>query len=144
MSRWATIGTFRLDQISARPSRTSAMALSGSSGLLLANAKMNSASSFFVRTGGTIIGGVAALSFRSTESSDSPSTSPGPQSTSNSRSASMHWPNVSPRTATPCFSVATSVMPGIRRTASALRTVRTVPPSVGGLRTMAGLASGTS
>lgn len=143
MSRCATMGTLRLAQISARSERTSAIALSGSRGLLLANAKVNSASIFFVRSGGTTMGSAAALSLARTVSSDSLSTVPGPQVTSSARVASMHWPNVSPRTATPCLTVTTSVMPGMFLTASAFATETTVPLTVGGLRTIVGLASGT-
>ena len=102
MSCCASIGTFSVDQISARSGRTSAIALSGSSGALLANANVNSAStdSAAERRHGQRqlrllqlrqhrLVGLARRRCR------------GFQSTSSARSASMHWPNVSPRTATP-------------------------------------------
>ena len=81
---------------------------------------------------------------RSTVSSDSASLGPGPQSTWRALTASMHWPNVSPRTATPLAMGTTSVMPGIAWTTSRLLTLPTLPLIVGGRQTMQGLASGTS
>ena len=56
----------------------------------------------------------------------------------------MHWPNVSPRTATPVETTATSVMPGIASTSAWLRTALGLPLIVGGRQTIVGLASGTS
>ena len=78
-----------------------------------------------------------------TVSSDSLSLGPGPQSTWRALTASMHWPNVSPRTAMPLAMGTTSVMPGIALTASRLLTLPTLPLIVGGRQTMQGLASGT-
>ena len=63
--------------------------------------------------------------------------------------ASMHCPNVSPRTATPpatyrvCAMIATSVMPGMALTWARFRTAWAVPLIVGGRQTIAGLAFGT-
>jgi hypothetical protein len=143
---WATIGDFRHDQISALPGRTSAIAQLVSSGELLAKANVNFASSVLVRIGtaGTAIGGSAFSSSCSTVSSDLPSSVPGPQVTSRARTASMHCPNVAPRTATPVDTIATSVMPGMASTADRLLTDRTVPLMVGGRHVIVGIAPGTS
>ena len=86
----------------------------------------------------------------STWASDLPSTEPGPQLTFSARIASMHWPNVWARTATPpatycvCGMITTSVTPGIALTAARLRTARRVPLIVGGRQTIVGSAPGTS
>ena len=73
----------------------------------------------------------------------SPATGPSAHSTSSARTASMHWPNVSARTATPVLTVATWVTPGICSTASWLRTRTGVPLSVGARQTMVGRAPST-
>ena len=68
---------------------------------------------------------------------------PGPQDTSRARTASMHWPNVRARTATPVATMATSVTPGIARTSSSLPIDTGTPLMVGGRQTIVGRASGT-
>lgn len=118
----------KLPQISARSGWTSATALLGSRAAPLrkANTKLPS----MVRAGGGGAGGngtSAARSAASTVWSDSPSAVPGPQSTRSARIASMHWPKVAARTATPVDTIATSVTPGIACTAARFRTPRTVP-----------------
>ena len=139
------IGSFAAVQISALLSLTSAIAVAGSRGALLAKAKVYSLSKVFApgRVGRTI-GGVASFSSFSMEASDVPSTGPGFQVTSNARIASMHCPNVLARTATPVVIVARSVTPGIRLTLAALLIDRTVPLIVGARHTMVGQASGMS
>ena len=76
--------------------------------------------------------------------SDWPATVPSIQLTSRARTASMHCPKVSPRTATPVGTSATSVMPGIAATAAWLRIAFGLPFSVGARQIIVGLASGTS
>ena len=95
-------------------------------------------------SGGTASGISAALIALSTSASDSPSTVPGPQVTVSARTASMHWPKVWPRTATPVEMTATSVIPGIALTAARFATDRTVPLIVGGRQTIVGSALGTA
>src|SRR4051794_3541397 len=140
------IGTFRLDQISARLAFTSAMAQFVSSGLLLANAKVKRWSMVLASSGsdGAAIGSSAATSSASTSASDLVSSVPGPHTTESASTASMHWPNVAARTATPVGTTATSVTPGMARTAAAFATLITVPLMVGGRHTMAGSAPGTT
>ncbi len=140
----ATIGDLRPDQISARSSRTSAMAELVSIGAWLTKAKSNSASTYGVSRGGTSNGGVAARNLARIPSSDSWSAGPGPQVTWRAVLASMACPKVSATTATPVGTVTTCRTPGMARTAARLVTVRTVPPRVGGRRTTQGLAPGTS
>ena len=77
------------------------MAQSGSSGALLAKANVISVSTDLVSRFGTTSGSAAPLSFFSTVASDCPSTVPPAHVTSITRIASMHWPNVSARIATP-------------------------------------------
>ncbi len=131
MSCWARIGTLRPAQIRAPSSRTSAMAAYGSRAALLRN--MNSQSTSKVRlptTGrsGSCEIGVKGTSARRTParmvSSDSPSTGPGFQSTFIARIASMHWPKVRARTATPVETTAMPLTPGIRATWLRLRSRR--------------------
>ena len=85
--------------------------------------KATSISTVLASTGtlGTASGSSALRRLASTVASDSPSTGPLFQSTSSARIASMHWPNVLARTATPVSTMATSVTPGIALTSAALR-----------------------
>lgn len=142
---WATIGALREAQISAESARTSAIAQLVSRAALLAKWKVNRASTALVSSGsgGTTRGSSALRSFARTVASEAPSAVPGPQSTRRARTASMHWPKVRPRTATPVETVTTSVTPGMARTSARLATERTVPLMVGGRQTMVGRASGT-
>lgn len=91
-SPWVTIGDFSPAQISALPSRTSATAQYGSSAALERNMNSKSASTVFASTGtfGTASGSSARRRLASTDSSFSPSTLPGPQSTCSARTPSMH------------------------------------------------------
>ena len=119
ISFWAAIGIFSVDQTSARSALTSAMAALGCSGLCEAKAKVNSASTIswpglrlelhrLGRRPQPFLDRLVRLSVLG----------PRPQSTSRALMASMHWPNVSPRTAMPLAICTTSVMPGIVLTAS--------------------------
>ena len=139
---FATIGAFRLDQISARPGRTSAIAQFGSSALLPRKWNVNAASTLGVNGGGPS-GISAARNSLSTDSSDAPATLPGFHDTRRARTASMHWPKVAARTATPVEITATSVTPGMARISPRLATEPTLPLIVGGRHTMVGMASGT-
>ena len=141
----------RLDQTSALPGRTSAIAQfvsSGSPGRKWKVKRWSSVLASRLTGGGT--GSSAFFRSASTLASDLPSAGPGPQSTLSARIASMHCPNVSPRTATPpatlrvCGMSATSVIPGMALTCARFLTERGVPLIVGGRQTIVGLAFGTS
>ena len=140
---WATIGVLRGAQISALPAVTEAIAQSGSRGVLLLNAKKKVPVTLPASGGAGASEGRLARSAASTLASDCPSTEPPPQVTSITWMASMHCPNVAARIATPCGSTATSVTPGMARTADLLFTETTVPLIVGGRATIVGSAPGT-
>jgi hypothetical protein len=141
----ATIGDFRPAQISAEPDRTSATAQLGSRAELLRKWNVNAASRVFASgsTFGTASGISAAFSSLSTEASSAPGTEPSFQSTRSARTASMHWPNVRARTATPVETFATWVTPGIASTSARLRIRFGVPLSRGARQIIAGSAPGT-
>ena len=153
MAFWVAIGLCRPAQTSALLGRTSAMAHSTSSGAWAAAAHSNSASTTLDNKGGNKNGTVAWRNFLWMLASDSPSIEPGPHSTSSALTASQACPKVSAITATPGGLgtkapppgiTAIPITPGMRRTAPSLRMRLKVPRMVGGLRTMVGLASGTS
>ena len=139
---WARIGTFRPAQISARSSRTSAMAAYGSSAALLRNMNSKSRSTCSARIGtcGTTIGSSAARRPSRIDSSFSPARSPRSHSTSIFRMALMHWPKVLARTAMPVGTCATWVTPFIFRICFSLRSRTGRPRCVGGRQTIVGLA----
>src|SRR3954454_17310853 len=95
------IGDFRLDQISALSLRTSAMAQLVSSGLLLTKANVNFRSIVVAIGSAGVSGSSAAASSDLIACSDLRPIVPSTQSTLTDRTASMHWPNVWARTATP-------------------------------------------
>ena len=87
------------------------------------------------------IGSSAPLSSASMSASDCPATGPAAHSTRIARTASMHWPKVSARTATPVSTTAMVRTPGIAATTSRLSSRFGVPLSVGARQTMVGSAS---
>ena len=147
MSSWATIGDFRPAQTSARSARTSAIAAYGSRAALLRNMKATSISTRLGEHGDLGYGerhlGLAQAGEHGRVGL-ALDRSLVPDSTSSARIASMHWPKVFARTATPVSTWATSVTPGIAVTSAALRIDCGEPFSVGGRQTMVGSASGTS
>jgi hypothetical protein len=66
---------------SAEPDRTSATALPTSIGAWLTNAKSNVPSTYWASSGGTANGAIAEASLAVTSASDTPSTLPAPQLT---------------------------------------------------------------
>ncbi len=154
MSCWATTGFFIGPQISARSARTSATHGFVSSGQLgwKANVKLKSLvctgdgmpSGLSTPVSGMTWGSSASASAACTDSSDIPAAGPGAHSTSITWSASMHWPKVRARTATPLSTSATWVTPGTASTAASLRSRTGRPRCVGGRATIVGRASGTT
>jgi hypothetical protein len=149
----AMIGVCIAAQISQRPGRTSAIAVSTSSGQWAAARHSNSPSIVSAPSGGSASGGLAAFSVAITLASDWPASGPSPQLMSSALSASQAWPKVSAITATPGGRgtiappggmITMSITPGIARTLAALLTDTTWPRICEGMRSIVGLAPGTS
>jgi hypothetical protein len=92
---------------------------------------------------GTAIGSSAAFSCARIDSSSSPATVPGFQSTRSAFTPSIACPKVRARTATPVETTSTSVTPGMSRTSSRFRTRSGVPFRSGARQMTVGSASGT-
>ena len=139
------IGIFKPDQISARSGRTSAIAEFVSIGAW--------ADAGEVELGVERVGAQPRHGERhhrgpqrvaDVRRSTWPSTVPGFHATRSASFASSAWPKVSAATATPVAIIATSMTPGIARTAASLRIACGVPSTVGGRHTIVGRAPGTS
>jgi hypothetical protein len=85
-------------------------------------------------------GSSAAFSSFTMLASEASGTVPGAHFTSKARTASMHWPNVRARTATPVLTLTTSVTPGIASTFFLFRIFTGVPFSVGARQIIVGFA----
>ena len=151
----AQIGVFMAAQISQLSGFATATAQLGSSGSPGRKWKMNSSSrTVWPGTAGAS-GSWAARRSAVTDSTVLPTADPSAQRTLHARTASMHWPKVSPRMAMPpriwplsavlVFGISwTSRMPGIRSTSLLLSSSSALPLMVGGRQRTVGLASGTS
>lgn len=137
----ATMGDLQLAQMAAWLGWTSAIAALVSIGAWLAQAQSNSASTYWVNSGGTNRGRLAARSSAATVALDWLPAVPGPHVTTRASTASMHWPKVSAITATPVGICAAPMTPGMAPTAAAFCTDLTVPLMVGGRRTMVGMGT---
>ncbi len=138
----ASIGVWEENQISARPARTSATAVSTSIGAWLTKANSNSPSVCADPRGAGPRRGTAARSRERISASDSDASGPGAQVIRRASRALKAWWKESATTATPPATLTTAWTPGITRAARS-STETTVPPSVGGRATTVGFAPAT-